>query len=361
MTFLALLTKELRLRMRRERTIWVIVAYICFMGILGFFTIYRYNSPINYTNSTLSTAGNTLYLLLALLELLLIVFITPAFTATVINSEKERQTFDLLLCSRLSSFSLVGGKLLAGLMNALLLIVASAPLFSLVFFFGGVSPIQVIQTLAIFVITTVVVGCIGLFCSTLFKRPAISTSITYMICLLWLGLPLILHYLTLSNGTSVGIVVLNGGTVGTIQGSNLASTATPSPMPLWQSWNPLTALFSANPSFATSSLPFNVSNYYVPFQTFTFANTTTLPGGPFTTNAAASTTQLLGASLSQFNAFTILSLILSAVLFLVSMLIIKPDSLKYLFHRFLGLTGFQHRDDEITIESLEPDEASAKA
>jgi len=35
MTFLALLTKELRLRLRRERTICVIIIDILLMGLLG--------------------------------------------------------------------------------------------------------------------------------------------------------------------------------------------------------------------------------------------------------------------------------------------------------------------------------------
>ena len=39
MTFVALLTKELRLRLRRERTIWVIIIYLLVMGLLGFLFI----------------------------------------------------------------------------------------------------------------------------------------------------------------------------------------------------------------------------------------------------------------------------------------------------------------------------------
>jgi len=68
----------------------------------------------------------------------------------MINGEKERQTFDMLICSRLSPAALIGGKLLSGLINALLLIASSIPLFSLVFFFGGISPLQAFEALVIF-------------------------------------------------------------------------------------------------------------------------------------------------------------------------------------------------------------------
>jgi ABC-type transport system involved in multi-copper enzyme maturation permease subunit len=197
MTFLALLTKELRLRMRRERTVWVIIVYILLMGLLGWFYISSFNNGYGYTAYSLSTVGTQLYTLLSEIQLFLILFVTPAFTSTAMNGEKERQTYDLLLCSRLSSFSLVSGKLVAGLANALLLIAASAPLFSLVFFFGGVSPIQVLTALLVFVVTTFMVGTFGMFCSTVFKRPAVSTSVTYMAGVLWLTMPLVIYFILL--------------------------------------------------------------------------------------------------------------------------------------------------------------------
>ncbi len=192
MTFLALLTKEMRVRMRRERTIWVIVVYILLIGSLGWLVISNSSRTANTIVNSWSSIGYLLYMLLLLVQIFLILFVTPAFTATTINGEKERQTFDLLLCSQLSAFSLISGKLLAGMMNALLLIAASFPIFSLVFFFGGVSPLQALQALLVSVMTALVAAALGVFCSTIFQRPTVSTAITYMLVLLWLILPLII-------------------------------------------------------------------------------------------------------------------------------------------------------------------------
>src|SRR5579859_6178748 len=167
MTFAALLSKELRSRLRRERSVWVIIIYLLVMGLLGFGFLQRENAfSGDYQGYLLSQIGAQLYVLLSFVQLFLIVFIAPAFTATSINGEKERQTYDLLLCSKLSAFSLLAGKLIAGLANVLLLIAASIPLFSLVFFFGGVAPTQILTTLLVFVMTALVVGTFGLFCST---------------------------------------------------------------------------------------------------------------------------------------------------------------------------------------------------
>ena len=225
MTFLALLTKELRLRLRRERTIWIIVIYISLMALLGWFFVSRYSNVYNITNGPgLSEVGRTLYYLLSVVQLFLILFITPAFTATAVNSEKERQTFDLLLCSRLSPFALVSGKLVAGLVNSLLLIAASVPLFSLVFFFGGISPQQLLLGLLIYVVTTIMLGTFGLLCSTFIPRPAVSTAITYLGGLLWLILPILIVF----------ILSVTGG----FQGQN---------QNYLYGWNPLFALVSTFP------------------------------------------------------------------------------------------------------------------
>src|SRR6266699_1039600 len=167
MTFVALLTKELRLRLRRERTIWVLISYLLVMTLLGFLFISRNNPSNGYTVSTL---GYGLYTLLVFVQLSLIMFITPAF-------------------------KLVAGKLVAGLANAFLLIAASIPLFSLVFFFGGVGPAQVLQTTLVFIVTAIVVGTFGLFCSTLLKRPPVSTAIAYMFCIMWVITPWLLSFL----------------------------------------------------------------------------------------------------------------------------------------------------------------------
>src|SRR5947209_1366980 len=104
MTFLALLTKELRLRMRRERTIWVIIAYILLMGLMGWFFISSFINGYGYKTYNLSSVGT---------------------------------------------------------------------------------------------------HC--LFCSTIFKRPSVSTAVAYMCGLLWLTMPLVIYFILLvSNSLRFG-------------------------------------------------------------------------------------------------------------------------------------------------------------
>ena len=268
MTFVALLTKELRLRLRRERTIWVIIVYLLVMGLLGFIFI---NQSGSYNAYSLSILGRELYTLLASVQLSLIIFITPAFTSTAINGEKERQTFDLLLCSQLSSFALIAGKLVAGLANALLLIAASVPLFSLVFFFGGVGPEEVFSALLVFVVTAILVGTFGLFCSTLLKRPPVSTAITYMFCMIWVLYPWLLSLLLAVTESFSG------------------------------PW-PSSFLFIGNPILALIS-------------TFTFYGTFLLPA----------TYPFFGIYVTPWISYTVINLLVSIVFILLSIWLVKPN------------------------------------
>ncbi len=268
MTFLALLTKELRLRMRRERTVWVIITYILLMGLLGWFVIGSFSATNNSNPYALGQMGTYLYTLFSQLQLVLVMFITPAFTSTSINGEKERQTFDLLLCSRLSSFALVSGKLVAGLMNALLLIAASIPLFSLVFFFGGISPVQLLQAMLLFIITAMMVGTCGLLFSSILTRPAASTAITYATGLIWLVTPIILYFIAqlsrnFGNGNQPPLIFI---------------------------WNPIIALIS------------------------------TYPSGTFFTYTIGSW------HIVAWQGYTVLSIVATAIFFWLSMLTIKPNT-----------------------------------
>ncbi|GCE13723.1 ABC transporter permease [Tengunoibacter tsumagoiensis] len=302
MQFLTLLTLEMRMRLRRERTIWVIVGYITFMGVLGWLMLNANRSNVSqgpYSLNSPSDLGLSLYSFLANIQLLLIVFITPSFTSTAINSEKERQTYDMLLCSRLSTFSLVMGKLVAGLINAFLLIAASIPLFSLVFFFGGVSPSQIGSALTIFLSTTLLLGSYGLLCSLLFKRPAISTAITYITGLLWLLIPIAFNYLFINTGNWRYLQMY------------------PHRTQLLYIWNPLYALSSILPS---NALPFFRFTPYVvnPGMVVSYGK------GSIGYIASPPLFQLGSWQVAPWHVYDLISLALAVVFFALSLLLARP-------------------------------------
>jgi ABC-type transport system involved in multi-copper enzyme maturation permease subunit len=111
--------------------------------------------------------------------MVLLAFITPALTAGAISSERERQTIDLLFVTKLPSFAILWGKLLASMSFVLLLLLLSVPIFSLVFLFGGIELDQVAAAFLVTAISALTLGIIGIACSTAFRRTLPATVTAY--------------------------------------------------------------------------------------------------------------------------------------------------------------------------------------
>src|SRR5206468_646027 len=90
-----------------------------------------------------SEAGRTIFLTLACTQAALIALIAPALTSGAIAGEREQQSYELLAASPLSAGAVVRGKLGATVLFVLLLLLASLPLASVAFLFGGVALDQV--------------------------------------------------------------------------------------------------------------------------------------------------------------------------------------------------------------------------
>lgn len=295
-SFQALLTKDLRVSLRRERTIWFMIIYILLMGLLGWFSLNTNSNTNNLSDKGLSSVGLSLYQLLTTVQLLLLTFIIPSFTATAINGEKEQQTFDMLICSRISAFSLITSKLIAGLMNALLLIAASIPCFSLVLFFGGVSFSQIANSVTVLIASTVLLGALGLFCSTIFQHPAVSTAIAYTSSLFWALLPSTLFFVILSS-----------------EDVNLFATQ-PNRSRLLLLWNPLVALSSTYPTSP------GIEWIYFILGLGSYSNNGT--------NAVIYAPYTLGnIDIAPWLAYSIVSILMATALFFLSILAIKPHTL----------------------------------
>jgi ABC-2 type transport system permease protein len=201
--------KELRLRMRGWRSIMVLTLYMAILGIIAIAFLMQQAGP-NAGQS--SQVGLRLFQTMAVFQLFLILFITPVSAAGAISGERQRQTWDLLLVTRLSSFGIVWGKLTAALAFDLLLIVASLPLFSLVFLFGGVAPDDVAHTYLVFLATVVLLGTLSLCISALTRRLALAMVASNLIALL-LGVGFTLLTLYLQNWGSPSMQQIGRGRV----------------------------------------------------------------------------------------------------------------------------------------------------
>ncbi len=186
--------KELRSRMRGIRAFAVLTSTLLLLAGVSYvlyrivFTMTRYsNMPVS------PQVGQTLFVGLALVELLIISFVTPALTAGAISGEQERLTYEMLLATPLSPACIVRGKLVSALGYVFLLIFAAVPMASLVFIYGGVSPLDMLKTLAILVATATTLSASGVLASAWLRNTARATVISYVMALGLLVAPLLLY------------------------------------------------------------------------------------------------------------------------------------------------------------------------
>ncbi|GAW91877.1 ABC transporter permease [Calderihabitans maritimus] len=180
----SVMDREFRSRMRTWRSAATITAYLAVLGLITLAFLWL-NTRGRYVISY--RLGMELYMVMAVVQFGLIAFVTPALTSGAITGEKERQTLDLLLVTKLSARSIVLGKLVASLSYLLLLVFSSLPLFSLVFLLGGVAPSEILLTFGIYIFTAVYLGSIGLFYSAVSRRTQVATVLTYL-TVLFLGI-----------------------------------------------------------------------------------------------------------------------------------------------------------------------------
>lgn len=179
-----IVVKELRSRMRGGRTSMLLTAFLVGLAAICFFVLRIYTAQSRIGAPIISAqVGKGLFTALALTEMLLVAFLTPAVTAGAISSEREQLTYDLLVASPLRPGRILFGKLIATLSYILLLIFTAVPLGSLVLIFGGVTPRELLFALLLLVVTALCFGMIGLLCSSLVRRTLTATILAYGIVL----------------------------------------------------------------------------------------------------------------------------------------------------------------------------------
>lgn len=191
------LNKELKLRFRTGKSFLGILFYLLAIGLIMISFIYTqsFSSGAIYFRPEES---RFMFTVLSILQLILILFITPGLTAAVISTEREKQTLNILLTTTQSSANIILGKLFSSIAYLLLLLLSSLPLYSLVFLFGGISPMQLINVFSFYFITILGCGSLGVFFSTIFRKTIVSIITTYSIMLfLSLGLMIFYYFITM--------------------------------------------------------------------------------------------------------------------------------------------------------------------
>lgn len=127
--------------------------------------------------------GRVLFAGVVGIELFLVTFIAPAFTAGAISGERERQTYDLLRTTLLPASHLVMGKLFSALAYVFLLLLSAIPLQSLAFILGGTDLSDMMIAIVVLMVTAIFLGTVGVYFSARTQRTLPASIATYGVAL----------------------------------------------------------------------------------------------------------------------------------------------------------------------------------
>jgi ABC-2 type transport system permease protein len=203
--------KELRGRMRGRRAFAVLTLYlIALSGIVALVYLVYVSGSSTVGSTAARTAGKGVFAAVVAVQVFMVLFIAPAFTAGAISGERERQTFELLRTTVLTAKSFVWGKLLSALSYVFLLILVSIPIQSIAFLLGGLSIVELVISQVLILVAAVTYALFGLWCSASMRTTLAATVTTFAgVLFVTFGIPLLIFSAALVlapiSGTAVSV------------------------------------------------------------------------------------------------------------------------------------------------------------
>ncbi|MDQ3855815.1 MAG: ABC transporter permease [Chloroflexota bacterium] len=207
----AVATKELRSRMRGARAFAVLSVYLLLLSCLVI-AVYAFTTNIIEEQARSGGGappplGRILFYAVTVVELLLIAPLAPAFSASSIAGERERQTFDLVMTTPISAASFVLGKLVSNLSYVLLLLFVSIPVQMLALLFGGLTLTEVLLGFWILIVATVFYASVSLFFSSVMRTTTTATIFSYLaVALTLIGALLVFVLVSLLTAGAQGLI-----------------------------------------------------------------------------------------------------------------------------------------------------------
>src|SRR3954469_14094814 len=130
--------------------------------------------------------GAAAFQILAPLQLAVAMPFSALLVASAVAMEKDRKTLDLLLLTSLSNTDLVLGKLFAGMLSVVVLVVATLPLLMIMSLLGGISTGQIFRVEAVTLASALVAGSLGSTIALWREKTFQALAMTALVLVLWL-------------------------------------------------------------------------------------------------------------------------------------------------------------------------------
>ena len=184
MTVLPVVAREMSVLARRKSTYWAraITGFLAVLVMLWLLIVSR-------THLTYAALGSSIFLILSSLCFTFTVLVGMHATADSLSEEKREGTLGLLFLTDLKGTDIVGGKLAATSLHAVLALIGVIPMLSIALLLGGVTLEQFGRVALVLINTMFFSLSLGVFVSSLSKNERKSMGGTFLgLLLLVIGL-----------------------------------------------------------------------------------------------------------------------------------------------------------------------------
>lgn len=172
--------KDVKVQSRSMKICWGVFAYELILALVFFLAMFIIQQENVYSTNNIYSALVWLYPVLAVTQFVILGVTVPVRTASSISGEKERQTFDIMMTTGMTPFSVIMGKVMTAIVQSMLFVIASMPIMALSFVIGGMSWSYLLWFFAIALLISIFSASIGILCSSLCKRSVSAVIMSYV-------------------------------------------------------------------------------------------------------------------------------------------------------------------------------------
>lgn len=178
-----IIKKDLQVTARSMRLSWALFAYEVILTLAFLLALAIIQSDNNSYYSSRNIYSYLIYLfpVQAAVQAFIVALIVPIITAPSISGEKERQTFDIMLTTCMSPFSIVFGKVVSAVIRILFFVAAGMPIMALAFVVGGLEWSSLLYFILTIILLSVFSGSIGICCSAFCRKSIVAVVLSFII------------------------------------------------------------------------------------------------------------------------------------------------------------------------------------
>ncbi|NLX13049.1 MAG: ABC transporter permease subunit [Phycisphaerales bacterium] len=152
---------------RSAQHLWIRAGYLLILLFVLVMVQYSMMGGTGGSLSNIAKAGTHIFAWISLLQLAMMCFLAPVFTAGAISQEKDAETYNVLLTTPLTNAQIVLGSLMGRLFFVLVLLLSGLPIFCITMLFGGVTSEQIFLSFGIAACTALLTGSLAITISVM--------------------------------------------------------------------------------------------------------------------------------------------------------------------------------------------------